>query len=86
MASIDIKGLSYLSSMGIRILLRAAKKAKADRKIFAICRAEGFVKEVIEESEAKTQSWGGNRVRILNVDVVSGCSCSLRENEPLAFF
>ena len=48
--AIDVKGLSYLSSAGIRILLRLAQKAKAKQKSFAVCGAEGFVKEVIEES------------------------------------
>ena len=48
--AVDVKGLSYLSSAGIRILLRLAKKAKAGQKDFAICGAEGFVKEVIEDS------------------------------------
>lgn len=48
--AIDVKGLSYLSSAGIRILLQLAKKAKAEQKAFALCGAEGFVKEIIEES------------------------------------
>ena len=52
--AIDVKRLSYLSSAGIRILLRLAKKAKAMQKPFAICGAEGFVKEVIEESNMNT--------------------------------
>jgi len=48
--AVDVKGLSYLSSAGIRILLRLAKKAKVEQKKFAVCGAEGFVKEVIEDS------------------------------------
>ncbi len=48
--AVDVKGLSYLSSAGIRILLRLAKKARAEQKKFAVCGAEGFVKEVIEDS------------------------------------
>ena len=49
--AVDLKGLSYLSSAGIRTLLRLAQKAKAGQKMFAICGAEGFVKDVIEESK-----------------------------------
>ena len=48
--ALDVKGLSYLSSAGIRILLRLAKKARAEQKAFVVCGAQGFVKEVIEES------------------------------------
>ena len=48
--AVDVKGLSYLSSAGIRILLRLAQKARAEQKMFAICGAQGFVKEVIEDS------------------------------------
>ena len=48
--ALDVKELSYLSSAGIRVLLRLAQKAKKEQKAFAVCGAEGFVKEVIEES------------------------------------
>lgn len=48
--AIDVKELIYLSSAGIRILLRLAKKAKAEKKSFALCGAEDFVKEVLEDS------------------------------------
>lgn len=48
--AIDVKGLSYLSSAGIRILIRVAKKARSSQKSFAICGAEGFVKEVMDDS------------------------------------
>ena len=48
--AVDVKELVYLSSAGIRILLRLAKMPKAGKKSFAICGAEGFVKEVLEDS------------------------------------
>lgn len=48
--AVDVKELVYLSSAGMRILLRLAKMAKAGKKAFAICGAEGFVKEVLEDS------------------------------------
>ena len=48
--AIDLKKVSYLSSAGIRILLRLAKKAKAEQKSFVLCGAEGVVKEVMEET------------------------------------
>ncbi|MBR0284638.1 MAG: STAS domain-containing protein [Selenomonadaceae bacterium] len=48
--ALDVKELSYLSSAGIRVLLRLAQKARKEQKAFAVCGAEGFVKEVIEES------------------------------------
>ena len=48
--AVEMTGLEYLSSAGLRIILRLAKKAKVERKAFAICGAEGFVKEVLEDS------------------------------------
>ena len=46
----DLSGLEYISSAGIRVLLRLAKKSKADGKEFVICGADGFVKEILEDS------------------------------------
>ena len=46
--AVEMTGLEYLSSAGLRIILRLAKKAKAAKKVFAICGAEGFVKEVLD--------------------------------------
>lgn len=48
--AIDLSGLEYISSAGLRILLRLAKGAKAAGKNFAICGATGFVLEVLEDS------------------------------------
>ena len=46
---LDADELTYISSAGLRILLRLAKKAKADGKAYSICGATGFVKEVLEQ-------------------------------------
>ncbi|ORT99733.1 hypothetical protein D081_1617 [Anaerovibrio sp. JC8] len=48
--AMDLSGLEYISSAGIRVLLKLAKKAKADGKKYAICGATGFVKEVLEDA------------------------------------
>ncbi|WP_051533549.1 STAS domain-containing protein [Anaerovibrio sp. RM50] len=48
--AVDLSGLEYISSAGIRVLLRLAKKAKAEGKDFSICGAAGFVQEVLEDS------------------------------------
>lgn len=47
---IDLSGLEYISSAGLRILLRLAKASKAAGKSFALCGAVGFVLEVLEDS------------------------------------
>ncbi len=48
--AIDLARLEYISSAGLRILLRLAKAAKATGKEFALCGATGFVREVLEDS------------------------------------
>ena len=48
--AVDLSGLEYLSSAGIRIIIRLAKQAKAEGKAFCICGAAGFVKEVVEDA------------------------------------
>ena len=48
--ALDLTGLDYLSSAGLRTLLRLAKQAKKDGKQFAITGAAGIVKEVLENS------------------------------------
>lgn len=47
---LELSALEYLSSAGIRVLLRLSKKAAAAGKTFALCLGEGFVKEVLEDS------------------------------------
>ena len=48
--ALDLTGLDYISSAGLRVLLRLAKQAKADKKAFALLGAAGMVQEVLEES------------------------------------
>ena len=52
--AVDLGGLEYISSAGIRVLLRLAKKSKTMGKEFAISGATGFVKEVLEDSNMDT--------------------------------
>ena len=48
--AVDMSGLEYLSSAGIRILLRLTKQASAEGKEFALVGATGMVKVVLAES------------------------------------
>jgi len=48
--ALELSGLEYLSSAGLRVFLRLGKQAKADGKPYALCGANGFVKEVIEDA------------------------------------
>ena len=48
--AVDMSGLEYLSSAGIRILLRLTKQAQAEGKDFALVGATGMVKVVLAES------------------------------------
>ncbi|MCR5175510.1 MAG: STAS domain-containing protein [Anaerovibrio sp.] len=48
--AVDLSELEYLSSAGIRVLLRLAKKADAEGREFALISPEGMVKEVLEMS------------------------------------
>ena len=48
--AVECSGLDYISSAGIRIIIRLAKQAKAEGKAFCICGAAGFVKEVVEDA------------------------------------
>jgi len=47
---LELSEMEYLSSAGIRVLLRLSKKAAAAGKEFALCCRQGFVKEVLEDS------------------------------------
>jgi len=47
---VDLEGLDYISSAGLRILLVAAKTLKAARGQIALCRAQGTVMEVLRIS------------------------------------
>ena len=48
--AVNLEKLDYISSAGIRVLLRLAKKAKAEGKDYVLCGPHGFVKEVLEDS------------------------------------
>ena len=48
--AVDMSGLEYLSSAGIRVLLKLTKQAKADGKEFAFVAPAGMVKVVLAES------------------------------------
>ena len=48
--AVDMSGLEYLSSAGIRVLLRLTKLAKAEGKECALVAPTGMVKIVLAES------------------------------------
>ncbi len=48
--AVDMSGLEYLSSAGIRVLLRLTKLAKAEGNEFALVAPTGMVKIVLAES------------------------------------
>ena len=48
--AVDMSELDYLSSAGIRVLLRLTKQAQAEGKDFALVGATGVVKVVLAES------------------------------------
>ena len=48
--AVDMSGLDYLSSAGIRVLLHLTKTAKAEGKEFALVAPAGMIKVVLAES------------------------------------
>jgi anti-anti-sigma factor len=46
----DLSAVNYVSSAGLRVLLKAAKQAKSARVSFAICGTQQAVREVFEMS------------------------------------
>lgn len=48
--ALDLANVTYISSAGLRVLLRIAKKAKAASKTFSVCCATGMVKVILEEA------------------------------------
>jgi len=52
--AMDLTQLDYLSSAGLRVLLKMAKKSRAAGGEFALCGAKGVVREVLEESGMDT--------------------------------
>ncbi|MFP4168364.1 MAG: STAS domain-containing protein [Desulfonatronovibrionaceae bacterium] len=47
---VDLSGLEYISSAGLRSILAVGKKLKADGGSFAFCNLRGMVKEVFDIS------------------------------------
>jgi anti-anti-sigma factor len=47
---VDLSGLAYASSAGLRVLLKVAREAKSTGHGLALCGAQGPVKEVLEVS------------------------------------
>ena len=48
--AVEMSGLEYLSSAGIRVLLRLTKRAQAEGKGFALVAPTGMVSSVLNES------------------------------------
>lgn len=48
--ALDLSQLTYISSAGLRVLLKLAKKAQKENKTFTLCGVRGMVQEVLEES------------------------------------
>lgn len=48
--ALDLTGLEYISSAGLRIMFRMLKIAQKARKSLVICGATGLVREVLEDS------------------------------------
>ncbi len=47
---LDLAGLDYISSAGLRVLLKAAKQAQSAKVAFAVCNATSAVREVFDVS------------------------------------
>jgi anti-sigma B factor antagonist len=47
---INLAGLDFVSSSGLRVILRAAKQVRANGGNMKVCGARGMVKEVLEIS------------------------------------
>ena len=51
---LDMSGVVYISSAGLRVLLRLLKKAKKEGKEFTVAGAAGAVKTVLTDSNMDT--------------------------------
>lgn len=48
--AVDMTAMDYISSAGLRVLLRNAKQSKRAKKNFVLFGASGMIKEVLEAS------------------------------------
>lgn len=64
--ALELTALEYISSAGLRVLLRLAKRARQEKKRFALVGIQGLVKEIMEDS---------------GMDVLFVCHSSLDELE-----
>ena len=51
---LDMSGVVYISSAGLRVLLRLLKKAKREGKVFTVAGPSGAVKTVLTDSDMDT--------------------------------
>lgn len=51
---LDMSGVVYISSAGLRVLLRLLKKAKREGKVFTVAGPSGAVKTVLKDSDMDT--------------------------------
>ena len=47
---LDLKELEYISSSGLRVLLKTAKQVKQKQGRMVLCRAKDYIREVLEMS------------------------------------
>ena len=47
---LDFENLDYISSAGLRVILKAAKELKRSEGVFVLCSMKDYVKEVFEIS------------------------------------
>lgn len=47
--ALDFSSLEYISSAGLRVLLRVAKIANKEKKEIVICGAKGMVQEILDD-------------------------------------
>ena len=47
--ALDLDSLNYISSAGLRVLLRVAKIANKEEKEIVICGAKGMVQEILDD-------------------------------------
>ena len=52
--ALDMSKLEYISSAGLRVLLRLGKTSKRGKKLFVLCGVSGMVKEIFEDSGTDT--------------------------------